>query len=134
MSRRCRHEHYVFTHQAMVLAGEPFVREIEVRICNDCGAWLSLGPANDGGEHAKTVAMELAAADVAANWDAFNDMRWGDHLPPFVGMGASDMGERYLDVCIPERDAGRLDRVADVRALEIGVLARCIATHEEEQP
>ena len=34
-------------------------------IC-DCGAWLSLGPANDGGKHREAVAVEKVVATLAA--------------------------------------------------------------------
>lgn len=35
------------------------------RICADCGAWLSLGPAQDSGRHAAAVAVEIRAAELA---------------------------------------------------------------------
>lgn len=39
------------------------------RLICDCGHWLSLGPANDGGEHAAQVAVEIAAAHRASERD-----------------------------------------------------------------
>jgi hypothetical protein len=96
--------------------------------CCDCNAWLPLGPSRDDDER---VAIEIAAAGVAANWDAFHDLTYGAEFSGLVAMGAGPLGESYLDICIRERDAGRLGRKTDVRDLEIGLLAREIVTHEE---
>lgn len=38
------------------------------RVCERCGAWLSLGPARDTGPHAASVATEVRAAEIAELW------------------------------------------------------------------
>lgn len=39
------------------------ITETPVNICALCMEWLPLGPANDGGEHAASVAVEKLALD-----------------------------------------------------------------------
>lgn len=42
----------------------------DARICQDCGAWLSLGPANNGPPFAEQVAVEIEAAGIAGGFCA----------------------------------------------------------------
>ena len=70
---KCRHE-WVISYAwvvgqwdaVAVWLGPAYIARVGARRCSDCGAWLPLGPANDGGEHASAVAVEIRAAELAA--------------------------------------------------------------------
>lgn len=75
-------------------------------VCKDCGEWLSLGPARDDGPHTKQVAIEVRAAELAADptrREACEDCGWrmrslGGDRPPCCVVDAWHAG--YLARCI----------------------------------
>lgn len=77
MSARCRHEnadhlmpgdHGQFEDDDLLCRARVCGVLVEQFRCLDCGAWLSLGPAND--EPAE-VQVEIRAAELAAEWKGF---------------------------------------------------------------
>lgn len=85
----------------------------DARICDRCGEWLPLGPSNDDDE---AVLVEMRAAEIAA----FCCIR-----DAWLACKVSDC----------ERDGFDLDGNDEPScpAEESGYLARCIASHPEEQ-
>lgn len=87
-------------------------------VCLDCGAWLSLGPANDEPE---AVQIEIRAAELAAEWDP--DGEW-------TGIESLGMVSEGEHTELLERDiAARVRPASDLFAYLSGYLARCIAEH-----
>jgi hypothetical protein len=131
---RCNHINgYAQHNDSVMIAGS--IRVVSSRRCLDCGAWLSLGPANDDDDRVK---VELRAAELAA------DMRLG------VGIGGhrpdhctgehcwhyyADEGECDGPCCYCERDYMLVlpESVAQGRDYECqtGYLAACIADHDD---
>jgi hypothetical protein len=70
--------------------------------CLDCGAWLSLGPANDAGE---AVQLEIRAAEIAAGAET-TSREWAGLFAFHAGYIPSDVSHA-------------------------GYLARCITTHSD---
>jgi hypothetical protein len=84
--------------------------------CDDCGAWLPLGPATDTPE----TALEVRAAEIAAHG-----------FRPDCGCCADtslSTGEFYGWHCTQDRDD-----TGGVPEIERGYLARIIAEHETAQ-
>jgi hypothetical protein len=57
----CRHSRITTGHVTRNLTLACY-REVAVRVCRDCSAWLSLGPATD----TEQTAIEVRAAEIAA--------------------------------------------------------------------
>ena len=89
------------------------VTRMKYRTCSDCGAWLPLGPSNDSGD---AVAVEMRAAEIAA----------------FCCIRDSWLACKVSDC---ERDGFDLDGNDEPScpAEEVGYLARCIATHTDDE-
>ena len=90
--------------------------------CGACGAWLPLGPANDSDER---VQVEIRAATLAAR---VLDERAAERLTflsdiGFDGAEIAGWIERQYDSNDAPSEFGEL----------AGYLARCIATHDEDQ-
>lgn len=63
----CKHEFTSTTYIDVWVqdaSGSWYARDAEMLTCLDCGAWLSLGPANDTPD----ALVELRAAEIAAAW------------------------------------------------------------------
>lgn len=65
--KRCKHENadHLMPGQVASVWGGPldgYAATVEQFRCLDCGAWLSLGEANDTGPHAASVAVEPRSA------------------------------------------------------------------------
>jgi hypothetical protein len=82
----------------------------DARVCNDCGSWLSLGPARDTPE----TAIELRAAELAAAWNPRNGV-----------MGIADPDERTGWNGWPYRQPTN-------HGQRIGFLAAQIKNHERD--
>lgn len=90
-------------------------------VCDVCGEWLSLGEANDGGEHAASVALEKRAVELAqllADADALCDWTFG-----CAAFGSDEerrgwsIAESNMQHHSNEWQAGYLARVIATRAL-----------------
>lgn len=116
----CKHERRAQHNEPCSVRG-PRVLVKSLR-CLDCGAWLSLGPSRDDGEHAAQVAVEVRAAELA--WGKRRDFSadewhgWDKHL--FDGSPVEN----------PEHQS--LSLRGWVASRHAGYLARAIATHTEE--
>ena len=83
--------------------------------CLDCGAWLPLGPSRDDGPHAEQVAIEVRAAELS--------------VQPAGTYVTSDAQSGW--VChAKDYDPPPWPHCPDAWS---GYLARCIATHDEQQ-
>ena len=106
------------------LSGPPLAehaRFFKDRMVCDCGEWLPLGPANDGGEHAASVAVEKRAAELSLipHWErdpAYDSESYGLLCYENGGTPGDD-------------DDGGSSKYADDEWA--GYLARVIATHED---
>lgn len=113
----CKHGKRIQRNEPCAVRGPAvFVKSLR---CLDCGAWLSLGPANDSGEHAAQVAAEVRAAELAARW---RDPTDGDAR--FVFGDLDDEEIRGWSIA----ETNMQDHTDRWHA---GYLARAIATHEE---
>lgn len=129
MTRGCRHENALphgwvnpswdgydgYWYEAPYLSS----KQADAVVCQDCRAWLPLGPANDGGER---VRVEIRAADLAhgvRNEHEFTQAEW---------MGW-DGDEQYI-MCGQHRTVWQ--DMSDERFVgwEAGGLARCISDHD----
>ena len=89
--------------------------------CLDCGSWLSLGPANNDGPHAEQVAIEIRAAELAA-----------DPRPWIAAFRSVGCHGDWFGWC--QHVAAEFDPTATMLPNEqAGYLARCIAQHDAEQ-
>lgn len=91
-------------------------------VCNDCGAWLPLGPSSDDDER---VQVEIRAAEIAADFLK---------VKPRSLEGASRFlrdldGDELSGWIIAQYDS---DKQPGTAAEWSGWLARAIATHEED--
>jgi hypothetical protein len=87
-------------------------------VCDDCGAWLPLGPA---APHTEQTRIELRAAEIAVT----------DHDES--GLSASE----FVGWCVgnPLASHVALDGLPTTPSgYQAGYLARCIASHDKEQP
>lgn len=101
--------------------------EVDLRRCTwfgrvtcDCGAWLPLGESNDSGEHAKAVAIEIRAAEIAVNVSEEGLTRWAHRNYEWYG---------WLAFQNTPTDAYGLR--GDEAGFGSGWLARAISTNEE---
>ncbi len=94
------------------------------RRCLDCGAWLSLGPSNDGGEHREAIAIEVRAAEIAAKWrESAPGREWADFVLADGGAEhAGWIGHAFDSHKMPEQNGEWA-----------GWLARQIANHDDTQ-
>lgn len=87
--------------------------ELLARVCNTCGAWLALGPAQDDGEHAEQVAIERRAAALGgADADACTWVEWS-------GYNCHEISVR----------TGVVLNLVNHPQWQAGYLAHCIAAH-----
>lgn len=121
----CRHENadHLMPGELLVFSSwnsADHLVTVEQFRCLDCGAWLSLGPANDDSEQVKVEirAAELAALDrdgkAVGQPLMFDAMTHGEYL----GVIAHDL----TDVLISEEPCNQCERS--------GYLARCIVEHD----
>lgn len=89
------------------------------RLICDCGAWLSLGPAQDGGPHAAQVAVEVRTAELEQWWHDADPAEAFD----FVRRLSDDEARGW---CI-----GETNMQNHTDAWHAGYLARYIATHPD---
>jgi hypothetical protein len=71
-------EHYAFNRVVQypdIVHGWDVTHRFECKICDDCGHWLPLGPANHGGEFAAQVAVEIRATELADAWRPIGGIR-----------------------------------------------------------
>lgn len=121
MSGRCRHEIVSRAAQAAFAPGVEQTNDsncrnplVDAKICVTCGAWLSIGPAND---EPSEVQVEIRAAEIAAG--SIRAVHSSDeHGCSFCGWVAHELDESLSD------RAGL--------GMQAGYLARCIATHPEQ--
>ena len=93
------------------------------RLVCDCGEWLSLGPANDGGEHAERVAVEKRAAEIAMANGPFNLLD-SNHAENIGWEKHYDEGQWPAWGWMPPTSSGQW----------AGYLSRTIWTHKDESP
>ncbi len=109
---KCKHERVHVFEWAEGDREEDAIR-CEQHKCLDCGAWLSLGEANDDDPR---VAVEIRAAEIAADDDELMGMcesfGWESLLAPKFSTDPVDDGYS--------------------QKWHAGYLARCIATHSED--
>lgn len=133
---KCKHENAdhlmpgeVF---AQMIADSPLTPVLaECLRCIDCCAWLSLGPSRDDGPHEENVAIELRAAELAAN---HHDMehRLSGRFKTTYGEVAGWRGEEVIEVLrVVTVGGGRTDRGIPLNLSspnwQAGYLARLIA-------
>jgi hypothetical protein len=95
-------------------------------ICDDCGAWLPLGPA---APHTEQTRIELRAAELAADWD--DDEITGG----FLGLGMASPDGQHDPLLVADIAAGNRSKwPRDLNDYLAGHLARCIIEHDKEQP
>ena len=98
--------------------GNATSRLIPVHICWECGAWLSLGPSDES-----KVALEVRAAEIAADWD--DDATWWDG---FLSLGMCSPEGQHAPLI--EADIARGTKFQrDLDDYLAGHLARCITEH-----
>lgn len=114
--RKCKHDPDTF--RRIVLA-DPVNVWMTCDVCGRCGAWLSLGPAND----TLRVVVEIRAAEIAADDDEMGRMMTGPIDHEVLG---------YILACQAERGFA-FDKSCRNGSQLAGYLARCIATHDTEQ-
>lgn len=109
----------------------PYKALVEQFRCLDCGAWLPLGPAADAPSDpalAEAMAVEIRAAEIAADWDAIMDMR-SIVLSPMESLGACSPDGQHIDLC-----RSILDEPGQRAAYLAGWLACEIVNCDAEQP
>lgn len=95
---KCRHEFVWRMRQVEILGVETIV---DVKGCCDCGAWLSLGPANDESE---AVRVEIRAAGMLACHAVDDGCRCGDVERRLAPMGLErEARDLAMDVIWDER-------------------------------
>lgn len=101
-------------------------RRLEAAVCNACGHWLPLGPADDTPDDTPEVLVERMAAEVAADTIERKEGYPGDHWTFDVRLGWA----RYeLGInAVPETPEPGIYR----DAVLVGYLARAIVRHDEE--
>jgi hypothetical protein len=92
--------------------------------CLDCGAWLSLGPANDGGKHAQQVAVELRAAALAVHLVEHGN---------FVGCASAEEMNGWFEHYLDRDTRYRVNADEKRRKAQAGYLTRAIVNHDDEQ-
>ena len=96
-------------------------------ICIFCHEQIPLGAANNGGEHAEAVAIEMRAAAIAADFD---EDEW---LGGFVGLGTLSPNGEHGPLIADDIAAGNRDKwPRDLNDYLAGHLARCIHDHTEQ--
>lgn len=117
----CKHSGDHVTTYLDLTRGQPTCI-VHCDVCQDCGAWLSLGPSNDDSE---AVRVEMRAAELAA--DLVDD----DHKRTVFSGGGSTSDECWgwflYDRYISANDVTATHVLSDAGLA--GYLARCIATH-----
>lgn len=104
----CPHE-IIWTHQLMVIVGEPKARWVQIKMCSDCRTWFGIGHSDE-----TPVAVEVLAA-VLANPGGFVSVAHKDHHD-----------QEWID-----QDFGYAFR-EDCDGCQGEYLALVIATHGEE--
>jgi hypothetical protein len=90
----------------------------DLRVCADCGSWLSLGPSNDTPPE---VQQEIRAADIAATLRDTNVPRFTECEAHGWEAHANDIAACPI-LCEPPED------------FHAAYLARCIVTHDGGTP
>lgn len=115
MSKRCKHVRRQTRGRNAWMHQLDCYKEFPVCICLDCGAWLSLGPANDEPE---AVRVEIRAAELTT-LDRCSLEQWPCGMTDQEPHGW--IGHKHDDTPIEPR-----------ASYWAGYLAREIATHENE--
>jgi hypothetical protein len=102
----CKHDNADHLGPDVERFGIAGLHPVEHFVCTDCGEWLSLGPANDDGEHAQTVDIEKRAAAIVLsgyrlNGGTLRSLHWYEGCgwnaanpdPDVIGHQACDNGE-----------------------------------------
>jgi hypothetical protein len=127
-------EHYAFNRVVQypdIVHGWDVTHRFECKICDDCGHWLPLGPANHGGEFAAQVAVERRAAELNSNRVGGNGdfARWVV-MAPSADESAGWDAHRFDGDPVANREHQHLSLRGWVASRLAGYLARVIATHD----
>lgn len=122
---RCRHENadHLMPGQVVSPYGKclPFhLALVEQLRCLDCGAWLSLGPANDEPAEVQVEIRAATLADVMEREKLSSYFLQGNE---FDGWSAHRHGTDFYSG----------EPIQNRRHWDAGYLARCIVTHDDKE-